>query len=157
MLNNLSKFTRLIRSGVEPEYSLSDTITKLSTIAAVHACILQCSQYKRALTGGLNLHSDGGGVLVAKLCLTLLTPWTVAFQAPLSMGFSRQEYWSGFPFPSSGELPDPGIKLGSLHCRQTLYWLSCKFNSVTQSCPTLCNPREDYILMTLSNCVCNLE
>ena len=41
------------------------------------------------------------------------TPWTVAYQAPLSMGFSRQEYWSGLPFPSPGDLPDPGIKLGS--------------------------------------------
>ena len=42
------------------------------------------------------------------------TPWTVAYQAPLSMGFSRQEYWSGLPFPSPGDLPDPGIKPGSL-------------------------------------------
>ena len=41
----------------------------------------------------------GGGGLVAKSCLTLVTPWTVACQAPLSMGFSRQEYWSGVPFP----------------------------------------------------------
>ena len=39
-----------------------------------------------------------------------MTPWTVAYQAPRSMGFSRQEYWSGLPFPSSGDLPDPGIK-----------------------------------------------
>ena len=38
------------------------------------------------------------------------TPWTVAHQAPLSMGFSRQEYWSGLPFPSSGKLPDSGIE-----------------------------------------------
>ena len=37
-------------------------------------------------------------------------PWTVARQAPLSMGFSRQEYWSGLPFPSPGDLPNPGIK-----------------------------------------------
>ena len=36
------------------------------------------------------------------------TPWTVAYQAPLSMGFSRQEYWSGLPFPSPGDLPNPG-------------------------------------------------
>ena len=50
-----------------------------------------------------------GGDLVAKLCLTLATPWTVARQAPLSMGFSRQEYWSGLPFPSPGDLPGPGI------------------------------------------------
>ena len=41
------------------------------------------------------------------------TPWTVAHQAPLSLGFSRQEYWSVFPFPSPGYLPDPGIKPGS--------------------------------------------
>ena len=38
------------------------------------------------------------------------TPWTVAHQAPLSMGFFRQEYWSGLPFPSPGNLPDPGIE-----------------------------------------------
>ena len=38
------------------------------------------------------------------------TPWIVAYQASLSMGFSRQEYWSGLPFPSPGDLPDPGIK-----------------------------------------------
>ena len=42
----------------------------------------------------------GGGGLVGKSCPTLATPWTVARQAPLSMGFSRQEYWSGLPFPS---------------------------------------------------------
>ena len=39
-----------------------------------------------------------------------MTPWTEARQDPLSMGFSRQEYWSGLPFPSVGDLPDPGIK-----------------------------------------------
>ena len=38
------------------------------------------------------------------------TPWTVAHQAPLSVGFSRQEYWSGLPFPSPGDLPDPGVE-----------------------------------------------
>ena len=38
------------------------------------------------------------------------TPWTVAYQAPQSMEFSRQEYWSGFPFPSPGDLPNPGIE-----------------------------------------------
>ena len=41
------------------------------------------------------------------------TPWTVAYQAPPSMGFSRQEYWSGLPFPSSGELPVLGFEPGS--------------------------------------------
>ena len=41
------------------------------------------------------------------------TPWTVARQTPPSMGFSRQEYWSGLPFPSPGDLPNPGIQPGS--------------------------------------------
>ena len=41
------------------------------------------------------------------------TLWTVAYQAPPSMGFSRQEYWSGLPLPSPGDLPDPGIERGS--------------------------------------------
>ena len=54
-----------------------------------------------------------GGDLVAKSCLTLVTLWIVACQTPLSMGFSRQDYWSGLPFPSPGDLPDPGIESGS--------------------------------------------
>ena len=42
-----------------------------------------------------------------------VTPWTATHQAPQSMGFSRQEYWSGLSFPSQGDLPDPGIESGS--------------------------------------------
>ena len=66
----------------------------------------------------------GGGGLVAKSCLTLSIPWTLACQAPLSMGFSRQGYWTGLPFPSPGDLPNPGSNLGLLYCRQILYQLS---------------------------------
>ena len=51
-------------------------------------------------------------------------PWTVAHQAPLSMELSRREYWSEVPFPSPGDLPDPGVDSGLLHCRQILYCLS---------------------------------
>ena len=48
-------------------------------------------------------------------CVQLFaTPWTVAYQDPQSMGFSRQEYWSGLPFPSPGDLPNPGIELCKL-------------------------------------------
>ena len=47
---------------------------------------------------------------VAQSCPTLCDTWTVAHQTPPSMGFSRQEYWSGLPFPSPGNLPDPGIE-----------------------------------------------
>ena len=55
-----------------------------------------------------------GGGLVAKLCVILVTLWTVAHQALLSMGFPRQEYWSGLPFPPPGDLPNPGIKVLSM-------------------------------------------
>ena len=58
------------------------------------------------------IHSHSGG-LVAKPCPTLVASWAVARQAPLSMGFSRQEYWNGLPFPSPGDLPRPGIEPGS--------------------------------------------
>ena len=55
------------------------------------------------------------------------TPWTIARQAPLSMGFSRQECWSGLPLPSPGDPPDPGIEPASLNIsctgRQILYHL----------------------------------
>ena len=46
-------------------------------------------------------------------CVRLCDPWTVAYKAPPSMGFSRQEYWSGLSFPAPGDLPDPGIEPGS--------------------------------------------
>ena len=53
------------------------------------------------------VHNSG---LITKSCPTLANPWTVALQAALSLGFSRQEYWSGLPFPSPEDLPDPGIE-----------------------------------------------
>ena len=53
------------------------------------------------------------GGLVTKSCTTLVTPCTVAHQAPQCIRFSRQEYWSGLPFPSPGDLPNPGIEPGS--------------------------------------------
>ena len=56
-----------------------------------------------------NGEGGGGSGLVIKFCLTLSTPWTVAHQAPLSMEFPRQEYWSGLPFPSL-----MGVKIGIL-------------------------------------------
>ena len=73
-------------------------------------------------------------VLVTQSCLTVGNPWTAAQQAPPSMGFSRQEYWSGSPFPSPGDLPYPGL----LYSRQIPYglnWLAgrarCSFISVS--------------------------
>ena len=55
---------------------------------------------------------------------SFVTPWAVAHQASLSMRFLSQEYWKGLPFPSPGDLPTQELKLGLLHCRQILYWLS---------------------------------
>ena len=82
-----------------------------------------CVAQEAQLSPGGKGCQDGGdicmvlvGDLVAKLCLTLMTPWTVACQTPLSMGFPRQEYWSSLPFPSPGDLPEPGIEPVSLSC-----------------------------------------
>ena len=58
---------------------------------------------------------SGGGGLVTTSCLTVMTPWSGPRQAPLSMGFSRQVYWSGLPFPSPGNLPHPGIEFACQH------------------------------------------
>ena len=64
------------------------------------------------------------GGFVTMSCQTLVIPWAVARQTLLSMGFCRQEYWSGLPFPSAEALPHPEINSGLLHCRQILYRLS---------------------------------
>ena len=72
------------------------------------------------------------------------TPWTTAHQAPLSMWFPRQEYWSGLPLPSPGDLPDPGIisaspALAGGFCAPEPPGQSSEV-LVAQSCPTLCDP-----------------
>ena len=75
------------------------------------------------------------------------TPWTSACQAPLSMGFSRQEYWSELSFPSTGDLPNPGIKPMSLMSPA----LACEFfaTSVTWEAPCMCIcPKEEERLFT---------
>ena len=68
-------------------------------------------------------YSLRGGDLVAKSCPTLVTPWIVTLQAPLPMGFPRQEYWSELPFPSPGDLPDPGIEPRSTALQADSYQL----------------------------------
>ena len=73
-----------------------------------------------------------------------VTPWIVAIQAPLSMEFSRQKYWSGLPFPSPEDLPDPGIKPMSPASSDRSFTDSaaCAVCSVTQSYPILCDPMD---------------
>ena len=83
------------------------------------------------------------------------TPWTVTHQTPLHMGFSKQEYWSGLPFPPPRDLPNPGIKPTPLMSPalaggffttsatwEALNALISQFSSVAQSCPTLCDPMD---------------
>ena len=88
-----------------------------------------------------------------------LTPWTVAHRTPLSMGFSRQEYYSGLTFPSLKDLPHPEIKLASLispALAGSFFTTITTFEApvysslcvclVAQSCPTLCNPMPTLLL-----------
>ena len=80
------------------------------------------------------------------------TPWTVACQALLFVGFSRPEYWSGLPFPPPGDLPNPrkeptspalvGRFFSTSTTWEALMVISVQFSSVAQSCPTLCDPRD---------------
>ena len=89
---------------------------KMATLTGV-SCFILCeflrknSQHKQAekqTAVGNTYNKTGAGGLVAQSCPTLATPWTVAPQAPLSMGLSRQEHWRGLAFPSPWDLPDPG-------------------------------------------------
>ena len=79
-------------------------------LCSLHLCLFCCLVYEVIITIFLNSMK----VKVKSLIRVwfFATPWTVAYQAPLSMGFSRQECWSGLPFTSPGDLPNPGIKPG---------------------------------------------
>ena len=76
----------------------SDKPTLRDKVITVIKCMCVCV-YARAMS--------------LQSCLTLATPWIIPHQAPLSLGFLRQEYWSGLPFPPPGDFPHPGIKLTS--------------------------------------------
>ena len=72
----------------------------------IHTHIHMCTQI-------CNVYACMKRKSVSHCCAQLfVTPWTVAYQAPPSKEFSREEYWSGLPFPSPGDLPDPGIESG---------------------------------------------
>ena len=78
------------------------------------------------------------------------SPWTVARQAPLSMGFFRQEHWSGLPFPSPGDIPDPGIESGSPALpRWILYHLSHQIFFFPE-CGTM---KSDFLKSETSTCL----
>ena len=100
---------------------------------------------------GLNSMCCAVLCLVAHSCLTPCDPMHCSLPAPLSMGFSRQEYWSGLPCPPPGDLPNPGIKPASpispalvgLFFTISATWeaqFNHQFSSVAQLCSTLCDP-----------------
>ena len=71
-------------------------------------CFIKVAHLRKDEMGLKHRYSD---IVKSLSCVQLFaTLWTVAYQAPPSMGFSKQDYWSGLPFPSPGDLPNPGIK-----------------------------------------------
>ena len=101
----------------------------------------------------------GGGGLVSELCTTLATAWTIAHHAPLSMGFPKQEYQSGFLVPSPGDLPDPGIEPTSPALQADSPLLSHQGSPVSvlfsvNLITSLLFPRCIEVWLTNENCVC---
>ena len=92
------------------------------------------SQYSLALSTNRHFSKPGTVLVVVVVkvtqsCLTLATSGTVAHQVPLSMGFSRQEYWSGLPFPSPRDLSNPGITVLVIHPKKhEKYCSKCQHN-----------------------------
>ena len=94
--------------------AVQQTLKSLFQHHSSKAPILQCSAF--LMVKHSYPHMTTGKTMSVKSfswVRLFVTPWTVALQAPLSMEFFRQEYWSGLPFPSPGDLPDPGIEPGS--------------------------------------------
>ena len=111
LLNRFLRVEILGHTEVQPFKDTADCFTK----RLYHfACQQQCMRVSGSpvLTTPVTLSDSGhpgGGALVPKSCLGLCDSITVAHRAPLSLGFPRQENWSGLPFPSPRDLPDPGI------------------------------------------------
>ena len=125
---NKSVIVSIPKKGSAKECSNYCIITLISQASKIMLWILQCrlQQYVNwelpDVQDGLRKGREVKWKLLSHVQI-LATPWTVAWQALLSMEFSRQQNCSGLPFPSSGDLRDPGIK-GFLHCRQILCCLS---------------------------------
>ena len=128
---------------ISPGISLEGMMLKLKLQYFGHLMRRVDSLEKTLMLGGIGGRRRRGRQRMIQLCVTL---WTVAHQAPLSVGFSRQEYWSGLPFPSPGDFPYPGIEPGSrtspalaggfFNTRTTweaIFKFNLMSNSVTQS------------------------
>ena len=85
--------------------------THAAAAKSLQSCPTLCNPRDGSLPGSsVSPHQSESESKVTQSCPTVCDPWTVAHQASPSMGFSRQEYWSGLPFPSPGDLLDPGIE-----------------------------------------------
>ena len=91
--------------------------------------------------------------LVAQSCLTLCNPWTIACQAPLSLGFSRQESWSGLPFPFPGDLPDLGMEFASPALAGRFHTLSHQVITLSLMRPQLVRSKASWISKGFSACM----
>ena len=119
---NLSHLTHFNMSRYNSDLHppTKDLTGSRSWVIFIHCCTHRAS----TLPTHTHTHTHTQSLSCVRL---FVTPWTVAHQAPLFMEFSRQEYWSGLPFPSPGDLPYPEIKpcsAGLLHCKQILYHLN---------------------------------
>ena len=88
-------------------------LVEVLTFSTLECDIFWKQDHSDGMQDGVRMELRCSRCSVSQLCLSLCDPWTVALQASLSMGFSRQEYSSGLPFPSPGDLPDPGIESAS--------------------------------------------
>ena len=113
--------------------------TNLSFLITFHCigsffdCIKWLHSFKPSFVPVVRFYLCQGHYIIELVCCCFsfiksvqlfVTPWTVVCLAPLSMEFSREEYWSGLPFPSPGLFPTQGLNLGLLQCRQNLYHLN---------------------------------
>ena len=105
---------------------------KVLFLNSSRSCIILCDQFVMF----------GSGSVSHSVVSDSATPWTVAPQAPLSVEFSRKEYWSGLPFLSPEDLPDPGLNLSVLHCSQILDHLSHQGNLVMLRFPNCSNRKK---------------
>ena len=102
--------------------------------------------YNIVLVSGVHQSESDMCVCTCSIMSHSATPWTVAKETPLSMDFPKQEYWSGFPFPTRGDLPNPGIKPVSPLVSPALadgikfYIYICATAKSLQLCLTLCDP-----------------
>ena len=117
----------------------------------IHSASKPCIYFDCSAQIHLHVHACISCSLMSKS----VTPWTVAHQAPMSMGFSKQEYWSGLPFPPPGDLPDPGIEPVS----PTMEADSKIFKDKDRICPVFGSPSWNicFPLSWVSGQFCNLK